>query len=357
MIEVSVKTLLEAGAHFGHRTWRWNPKMKEFIYGEKNGIHIIDVEKTLQYLEKAYEFVRDSVAEGKTVLMVGTKRQAKDIIKENAERAGAYYVTERWLGGMLTNFRTIKKTVARMIDYEKMEEDGRMDEITKKEALKIRKERMKLNKYLDGIRDMNRIPDIMFIIDIRNEEIAFKEALKLGIPVVAIVDTNIDPDDVAYPIPGNDDATKSIKLFTSVIAAAIEEGKEMREKKLESGTEEKMIEERKAEEDKADREKAAKAATYTKKTTRKTAEKKAVKKTPAKKTKEEPKKEAKSVTKDEKKEVKSEKKTTVKKTTKKAPEKTKKTEKKAATKTTKTEKKAEKKTTTKKSTAKKTEEK
>jgi len=288
MIEVSVKTLLEAGAHFGHRTWRWNPKMKEFIYGEKNGIHIIDVEKTLQYLEKAYEFVRDSVAEGKTVLMVGTKRQAKDIIKENAERAGAYYVTERWLGGMLTNFRTIKKTVARMIDYEKMEEDGRMDEITKKEALKIRKERMKLNKYLDGIRDMNRIPDIMFIIDIRNEEIAFKEALKLGIPVVAIVDTNIDPDDVAYPIPGNDDATKSIKLFTSVIAAAIEEGKEMREKKLESGTEEKKTTVKKTTKKAPEKTKKTekKAATKTTKTEKKAEKKTTTKKSTAKKTEE-----------------------------------------------------------------------
>ncbi|NIA23473.1 MAG: 30S ribosomal protein S2, partial [Proteobacteria bacterium] len=313
-------------------------------------IHIIDVEKSLQYLEKAYEFMRDEVAEGKTVLMVGTKRQAKDIIKESAERAGAYYVTERWLGGMLTNFRTIKKTVARMIDYEKMEEDGRMSEITKKEALKIRKERMKLNKYLNGIRDMNRIPDIMFIIDIKNEEIAFKEALKLGIPVVAIADTNIDPDDVAYPIPGNDDATKSIKLFTTVIAAAIEEGKEMREKKLESGVEEKMIEERKAEEDKANKEKAAKAAEHSKKTTiHKTAEKKA----PVKKIKEEPKKETKKTTKEVNKEPKSEKKATekkqtVKKTAKKTTDKTEKTEKKATEKKT-----AEKKT--KKAAAKKTE--
>ncbi len=350
MIEVSIKTLLEAGAHFGHRTWRWNPKMKEFIYGKKNGIHIIDVEKTLQYLQVAYEFVRDEVAQGKKVLMVGTKRQAKDIIRENAEMSGAYYVTERWLGGMLTNFRTIKKTVARMIDYEKMEEDGRMDEITKKEALKIHKERMKLNKYLNGIRDMNRIPDIMFIVDIKNEEIAFKEALKLGIPVVAIVDTNIDPDGVTYPIPGNDDATKSIKLFTSVIAAAIEEGNDIFQKRLASGKEEKMIEERKAEEDKSDKEKAEKKlAKQPKKTVKKTAEKKpaTAKKTSAKKTVTSTKEKSEKKPTSKKEEKPKEKKETEKKTTKK-------TVKKTDTKTTAKEKKTEKKTAVKKETTQKT---
>ncbi len=286
MIDVSVKTLLEAGAHFGHRTWRWNPKMKDFIYGEKNGIHIIDVEKTLDHLQKAYEFICDQVAEGKSVLMVGTKRQAKDIIFECAKQCNAYYVTDRWLGGMLTNFRTIKKTISRMLDYEKMEIDGRASNMPKKEALKIHKERIKLNKYLNGIKDMTRLPDILFIVDIKNEDIAYKEALKLNIPVVAIVDTNIDPDNIDYPIPGNDDATRSIKLFTSVIAAAIEEGGEIHSKSKERAKEETMIEKSKAEEDKDIDEKAEKIETkQVKKTVKKADVKKVIKKESATTTK------------------------------------------------------------------------
>ncbi len=286
MIDVSVKTLLEAGAHFGHRTWRWNPKMKDFIYGEKNGIHIIDVEKTLEHLQEAYEFVCDQTAEGKKVLMVGTKRQAKDIIFECAEQCNAYYVTNRWLGGMLTNFRTIKKTIARMLDYEKMEIDGRASNMPKKEALKIHKERIKLNKYLNGIKDMTNLPDILFIIDIKNEDIAYKEALKLRIPVVAIVDTNIDPDNIDYPIPGNDDATRSINLFTSIIAAAIEEGNEIHDKLKERAKEEVMIEKSKVEEDKDIDKKVEKIETkQVKKTVKKATVKKVIKKETIKTTK------------------------------------------------------------------------
>jgi len=278
MIDVSIKTLLEAGAHFGHRTWRWNPKMKDFIYGEKNGIHIIDVEKTLEHLQEAYEFVCDQTAEGKKVLMVGTKRQAKDIILDCAEQCNAYYVTDRWLGGMLTNFRTIKKTIARMLDYEKMEIDGRASNMPKKEALKIHKERIKLNKYLNGIKDMTNLPDIIFIIDIKNEDIAYKEALKLRIPVVAIVDTNIDPDNIDYPIPGNDDATRSINLFTSIIAAAIEEGNEIHDKLKERAKEGIMIEKSKAEEDKDVEEKVEKVGKTETKQVKKTVKKAVVKK-------------------------------------------------------------------------------
>ncbi|MDO5124212.1 MAG: 30S ribosomal protein S2 [Eubacteriales bacterium] len=226
MSVVSMKQLLEAGVHFGHQTRRWNPKMSEYIFTERNGIYIIDLQKTVKKLEDAYSFVRDLSAEGKSVLFVGTKKQAMDSIKEEAERAGAYYVNARWLGGMLTNFTTIRRRVGRLKQLRAMEADGTFDLLPKKEVIKLNLEIEKLEKFLGGIKDMEEMPGALFIVDPRKEKIAVAEAHKLGIPVVAIVDTNCDPDEVDYVIPGNDDAIRAVKLIAGAMASAVIEGRE-----------------------------------------------------------------------------------------------------------------------------------
>lgn len=224
MSVVTIKQLLEAGVHFGHHTRRWNPKMAEYIFTERNGIYIIDLQKTVKKFDEAYMFVRDLAAEKGTVLFVGTKKQAADAIKEEAERSGMYYVNERWPGGMLTNFKTIKKSINRLIALEKMQEDGTFDLLPKKEVASLIKEMNDLERNYGGIKTMDRLPDAVFIVDPRKEHIAVLEAKKLGIPVIAIVDTNCDPDDADYIIPGNDDAIRAIKLISSVIADAVLEG-------------------------------------------------------------------------------------------------------------------------------------
>lgn len=226
MALVSMKQLLEAGVHFGHQTRRWNPKMKQYIFTERNGIYIIDLQKTVRMVENAYNFIRETVANGESVLFVGTKKQAHDTVKEEAERCGEFYVNERWLGGMLTNFTTIRSRINRLKQLEKMEEDGSFELLPKKEAALLRKEHDKLQRFLGGIREMNGLPGALFVIDPRKERIAVAEARKLGIPIVAIVDTNCDPDEVDYVIPGNDDAIRAIRLLTGVIADAVLEGKE-----------------------------------------------------------------------------------------------------------------------------------
>ncbi len=226
MAVISMKQLLEAGVHFGHQTRRWNPKMKEYIFTERNGIYIIDLQKTAKKIEQAYAFVRDIAADGQKVLFVGTKKQAQDSIREEAQRVGMYYVNNRWLGGMLTNFNTIKKRIARLEQLGRMEEDGTFDLLPKKEVIKLKAEREKLEKFLGGIKDMKTLPGAMFVVDPRKEKIAIAEAKKLGIPVVAIVDTNCDPDEVDYVIPGNDDAIRAVKLVASTIADAIMEGRQ-----------------------------------------------------------------------------------------------------------------------------------
>ena len=228
MSVVSMKQLLEAGVHFGHQTRRWNPKMAKYIFTERNGIYIIDLQKTVKKLEEAYNFVRDLSVEGKSVLFVGTKKQAQDSVKEEAERAGAYYVNARWLGGMLTNFTTIRTRIERLKQLRAMEEDGTFELLPKKEVVKLNLEIEKLEKFLGGIKDMKESPGALFIIDPRKERIAVAEAKKLGIPIVAIVDTNCDPDEVDYVIPGNDDAIRAVKLISSAIANAIIEGNEGR---------------------------------------------------------------------------------------------------------------------------------
>ena len=228
MSVVSMKQLLEAGVHFGHQTRRWNPKMAKYIFTERNGIYIIDLQKTVKKLEEAYNFVRDLSVEGKSVRFVGTKKQAQDSVKEEAERAGAYYVNARWLGGMLTNFTTIRTRIERLKQLRAMEEDGTFELLPKKEVVKLNLEIEKLEKFLGGIKDMKEIPGALFIIDPRKERIAVAEAKKLGIPIVAIVDTNCDPDEVDYVIPGNDDAIRAVKLISSAIANAIIEGNEGR---------------------------------------------------------------------------------------------------------------------------------
>ena len=226
MAVVSMKQLLEAGVHFGHQTRHWNPKMAPYIFTERNGIYIIDLQKTVRKLEEAYMFVRDLSAEGKSVLFVGTKKQAQDSIREEATRAGAHYVNARWLGGMMTNFNTIRGRIARLTQLKKMEEDGTFDLLPKKEVIKLRHEIEKLEKFLGGIKDMEKLPGALFIVDPRKEKIAVAEARKLGIPIVAIVDTNCDPDEVDYVIPGNDDAIRAVKLIASTMANAIIEGRQ-----------------------------------------------------------------------------------------------------------------------------------
>ncbi|MCH5298354.1 MAG: 30S ribosomal protein S2 [Ruminococcus sp.] len=226
MAAVSMKQLLEAGVHFGHQTRRWNPKMAEYIFTERNGIYIIDLQKTVKKLDEAYNFVKELSMDGKNVLFVGTKKQAQDSIKEEAERAGAYYVNARWLGGMLTNFTTIRKRIARLKQLRAMQEDGTFDLLPKKEVIKLNLEIDKLEKFMGGIKDMPEMPGAMFIVDPRKEKIAVAEAKKLGIPVVAIVDTNCDPDEIDYVIPGNDDAIRAVKLIAGAMADAIIEGRE-----------------------------------------------------------------------------------------------------------------------------------
>jgi small subunit ribosomal protein S2 len=224
---VTMKSLLEAGVHFGHQKRRWNPKMKKYIFVERSGIYIIDLQKTLECLEKACKGVKAVAGEGKAVLFVGTKKQAKDVIKEEAKRCDMPYVTERWLGGMLTNFNTIKNNINRLNEIEGMETSGRMASLSKKEATRLTKEKMKLEKVLDGIRHMRELPGIVFVIDTRKERIAVAEANRLKIPLVGIVDTNCDPDPVNYPIPGNDDAIRSIRLFSRAISNTVIEAKGM----------------------------------------------------------------------------------------------------------------------------------
>ena len=226
MSVISMKQLLEAGVHFGHQTRRWNPKMAEYIYTERNGIYIINLQKTVKKIVEAYDFVREVAESGEDILFVGTKKQAQESIKEEAERVGMYYVNARWLGGMLTNFKTIQKRIDRLNQLKKMEEDGTFDLLTKKEATKLKLEIEKLEKYLGGIKDMKKLPGALFVVDPRKEKIAVSEAKKLGIPVVAIVDTNCDPDEVDYVIPGNDDAIRAVKLIASTMANAVLEGKQ-----------------------------------------------------------------------------------------------------------------------------------
>src|SRR5581483_9476469 len=226
---VTMKELLEAGVHFGHQVRRWNPKMKEYIFGERNGIYIIDLQKTQKMFREALQAVASMVAEdrGKTVLFVGTKRQAQDAVREEAERAGQYYVNQRWLGGLLTNFQTVQKSIKRLKDLEAMQTDGRYEKLTKKERIKLDRERLGLEKVLSGIKSMNRLPDAVFVIDVRKEEIAVAEANKLGIPVIAVVDTNCSPEGIDYVIPGNDDALRAVRLCASPIADAVLEGQQM----------------------------------------------------------------------------------------------------------------------------------
>ena len=227
MANITMKELLEAGVHFGHQTKRWNPKMKEFIFGERNGIYIIDLQKTLKMFKEASKFVADLTAEGKTILFVGTKRQAQDAIAEEATRAGSFYINQRWLGGLLTNWVTVQKSVKRLKELDDMATDGRYELLPKKEVIKLERERKHLQANLAGIKNLSRLPDAVFVIDSNKEQIAVREARKLGIPVVAVVDTNCDPTEVDYVIPGNDDALRAIRLFASKIADSVVEGSQL----------------------------------------------------------------------------------------------------------------------------------
>ena len=238
MAVVSMKQLLEAGVHFGHQTRRWNPKMATYIYTERNGIYIVDLQKTVKKLEEAYNFVKDVAASGKTVLFVGTKKQAQEAIKEEATRCSMFYVNSRWLGGMLTNFKTMRGRVDRANQLKKMEEDGTFDMLPKKEVIKLMHEQEKLEKYLGGVKDMKQLPGAVFVVDPRKEHNAIAEARKLKIPVVAIVDTNCDPDEIDYVIPGNDDAIRAIRLISGVMANAVTEGKQGEEVEEVEATEE-----------------------------------------------------------------------------------------------------------------------
>ena len=231
MANITMKELLEAGVHFGHQTKRWNPKMKEYIFGERNGIYIIDLQKTLKMFKEASKFVQDIAAEGKLVLFVGTKRQAQDAIAEEATRCGMFFVNQRWLGGLLTNWVTVQKSVKRLKELDDMATDGRYELLPKKEVIKLERERKHLQANLAGIKNMSRLPDAIFVIDSNKEQIAVREARKLGIPVVAVVDTNCDPSEVDYVIPGNDDALRAIRLFTSKISESIAEGVHARDDK------------------------------------------------------------------------------------------------------------------------------
>jgi small subunit ribosomal protein S2 len=227
-----MKELLESGVHFGHQTKRWNPKMKPYIFGARNGIYILDLQQTVKLLEVAYEFVRATVAKGEKILFVGTKKQAQEAIYEEATRCGMFYVNHRWLGGTLTNFQTIQKSIDKLKELEKLEENEAFQRLPKKEVLQLQKRGAKLGKYLRGIKDMNRFPGALFVVDPKREKIAVSEARKLGVPTVAIVDSNCDPDEINYVIPGNDDAIRAIRLFSSKIADAVIEGKRLREEEL-----------------------------------------------------------------------------------------------------------------------------
>jgi len=235
---IQMKQLLEAGVHFGHQTRRWNPKMAEYIFTERNGIYIIDLQKTVKKIEEAYYFVRDIAAEGGTVLFVGTKKQAQDAIREEAERTGMYFVNARWLGGMLTNFKTIKRRIDRLYQIKKMSEDGTMELLPKKEVIKLKLEEERLEKFMGGIKEMKELPSALFVVDPRKEKNAIAEAKKLGIPVIAIVDTNCDPEEADYPIPGNDDAIRAVKLIASTIGNAIIEGRQGEQLEVEAPAEE-----------------------------------------------------------------------------------------------------------------------
>ncbi len=250
---VAMKELLEAGVHFGHQVKRWHPKMKKYIFGERNGIYIIDLQKTVKGLEYAYNFIKAVASTGAPVLFVGTKKQSQDAIQEEATRAGAFYVNQRWLGGMLSNFSTIKKSIEKLKKFEAMKEDGTLDLLTKKEVAAIEKEKSKLEKNLSGIKDMTSLPLALFIVDPKKEKIAIAEARKLFVPIVAIVDTNCNPDEVDYVIPGNDDAIRAIRLITSKIADAVIEGKEILSKTLTEEAESLQVE------DKLEQEKAEEA--------------------------------------------------------------------------------------------------
>ena len=236
-----MKELLEAGVHFGHQTRRWNPKMQPYIFGARNGIHIIDLQKTVQFFKTAYNFVVEKVADGGVILFVGTKKQAMDAIAEEAHRAGMFYVNHRWLGGMLTNFQTISRSIQRLKDFEAMKEDGSLKRFPKKEVLMMEKKAAKLERSLGGIKDMGRLPDIIYIVDPRKEDIAVQEAQKTKVPILAIVDSNCDPTEIDYPIPGNDDAIRAIRLLTSRIADAALEGKKLREERLQAMTDKEMM--------------------------------------------------------------------------------------------------------------------
>ncbi|MFW6001582.1 MAG: 30S ribosomal protein S2 [Halanaerobium sp.] len=229
MSVVNMKQLLESGVHFGHQTKRWNPKMEPYIFTERNGIYIIDLQQTVKLIDDAYNFVKEEAAKGKTVLFVGTKRQAQETVKKEAERCGMPYVNQRWLGGMLTNYNTIKKRIDRLNELEEMEEEGIFEVLPKKEVIELNKEHDKLERFLGGIRDMNGLPDVIFITDAKKEDIAVAEAIKLDIPIVSILDTNCDPDLIDYVIPGNDDAIRAVKLITSVISDAVLAGKQGRQ--------------------------------------------------------------------------------------------------------------------------------
>jgi small subunit ribosomal protein S2 len=230
---VTIKELLEAGVHFGHQTKRWNPKMKKYLFGERNGIYIIDLQKTLKKFQEALEFLRGVAAQGLPVIFVGTKKQAAEVVEEEAKRCGQFFVSRRWLGGTLTNFQTIRKSVHRLRQIEEAEARGDLERMTKKEALKLQRERQKLELALEGIKGMERLPGAIFVVDTKKERIAVREARRLGIPVVAVVDTNCDPEEVDYPIPGNDDAIRAIRLIASRVADAVLEGQAMRQKAAE----------------------------------------------------------------------------------------------------------------------------
>ena len=243
MAVVAMKQLLEAGVHFGHQTRRWDPKMAEYIFQARNGIHIIDLQKTSKKIDEAYAFLKEQVEEGKTVLFVGTKKQAQECVKEAAEKSGMYYVDQRWLGGMLTNFETIRARVQRLKDLEKMQEDGTFEVLPKKEVILLKKEMDKLEKNLGGIKNMEEVPGVIFLVDPKKEHIAVLEAKKLGIPVIGLVDTNCNPEEVDYAIPGNDDAIRAVKLITDVMANAIIEGKQGESFEEEIETTEEVVEE------------------------------------------------------------------------------------------------------------------
>ncbi|MGB8657853.1 MAG: 30S ribosomal protein S2 [Candidatus Zixiibacteriota bacterium] len=228
-MNVTIKDLLEAGVHFGHQTRRWNPKMKKFIFTARNGIYIIDLQKTLLCLEMACQKVKEVVANNQSLLFVGTKKQAQEVIKEEASKTGAFYVTERWLGGMLTNFQTIRQNIKKLKELESMRDDGTYAKLTKKEVLRLEKEREKLEKFLGGIKEMNRLPGLVYVVDAKKERIAVAEANKLGIPIIGIIDTNSDPDPINFPIAANDDAIKSIKVITRQIAEAASEARKLKE--------------------------------------------------------------------------------------------------------------------------------